>query len=55
MLTWAYFTPCSSVIIVNFEHVIANWGWTVRWRRMRDGNAELNSKELSSEPGGQQT
>ena len=21
-----YFTPCSSVSIVNFEHVIAGWG-----------------------------
>ena len=22
---WTYFTPCSSVFIVNFEHVIADW------------------------------
>ena len=22
---WTYFTPCSSVSIVNFEHVIAGW------------------------------
>ena len=25
----SYFTPCSSVSIVNFEHVIA--GWPVKW------------------------
>ena len=24
----AYFTPCSSVSIVNFEHVIAGWNIT---------------------------
>ena len=23
---WTYFTPCSSVSFVNFEHVIAGWG-----------------------------
>ena len=30
---WVYFTPCSSVSIVNFEHVIADWEETsrVRW------------------------
>ena len=22
---WIYFTPCSSVSIANFEHVIADW------------------------------
>ena len=22
---WTYFTPCSSISIVNFEHVIAGW------------------------------
>ena len=22
---WIYFTPCSSVTIANFEHVIAGW------------------------------
>ena len=22
-----YFTPCSSVFIANFEHVIAGWDW----------------------------
>ena len=26
---WAYFTPCSSVSIVNFKHVIA--GWFGKW------------------------
>ena len=25
LLTLTYFTPCSSVSIVNFEHVIADW------------------------------
>ena len=25
MLTLNIFTPCSSVFIVNFEHVIADW------------------------------
>ena len=24
---WSYFTPGSSVSIVNFEHVIAGWVW----------------------------
>ena len=24
-LLWTYFTPCSSVSIVNFERVIAGW------------------------------
>ena len=24
-LNWTYFTPCSSVSIVNFEHVIGDW------------------------------
>ena len=24
-LLWSYFTPCSTVSIVNFEHVIADW------------------------------
>ena len=24
-LTWTYFTPCTSVFIVHFEHVIAGW------------------------------
>ena len=22
---WTYFTPCSAVSIINFEHVIAGW------------------------------
>ena len=26
---WTYFTPCSSVSIVNFEHVIAGWDVTI--------------------------
>ena len=25
LLTWTYFTACSSVSIVNFQHVIADW------------------------------
>ena len=25
LLTWTYFTPCSSVSVVNFEHVITAW------------------------------
>ena len=33
--TWTYFTPCSSVSIVNFEHVIAGlvdlWMHTKNW------------------------
>ena len=24
---WSYFTPCSSVSIINFEHVIAGWAY----------------------------
>ena len=28
LLNWTYFTCCSSITIVNFEHVIA--GWTVK-------------------------
>ena len=24
---WTYFTPCSSVSIVNSEHAIAGWEW----------------------------
>ena len=26
----AYFTPCSSVSIVNFEHVIAGWVYCLK-------------------------
>ena len=26
---WTYFTPCSSVPIVNFKHVITGWVWTM--------------------------
>ena len=26
---WTYFTPCSSVSIVNFEHVIAGWVYCI--------------------------
>ena len=26
---WTYFIPCSSVSIVNFEHVNADWEWTL--------------------------
>ena len=29
LLLWAYFTPCSSVSIVNFEHVISGLGVTI--------------------------
>ena len=29
-LLWTYFTPCSSVSIVNFEQVNAGWGKTFR-------------------------
>ena len=27
LTTKTYFTPCSSVFVVNFEHVIAGWTW----------------------------
>ena len=33
---WTYFTPCSSISIFNFEHVITGWdthlGQLIRWR-----------------------
>ena len=25
LVSWTYFTPCSSVSIVNIEHIIADW------------------------------
>ena len=28
---WTYFTPYSSVSIVNFEHIIAGWYWYWAW------------------------
>ena len=33
LLTWTYFTPCSSVFIVNFEQVNACWArkWSKMW------------------------
>ena len=27
---WTYFTPCSSVSIVNFEQINGGWGWKMR-------------------------
>ena len=32
---WTYFTPCSSVPIVNFEHVIASWDKNFKIIRLR--------------------
>ena len=29
---WTYFTPCSSVSIVNFEHLIAGWVCANKWK-----------------------
>ena len=36
----AYFTPCSSVSIVNFKHVIA--GWEVSWFYTCGTNAQVS-------------
>ena len=37
LLTLTYFTPCSTVSIVNFEHVIA--GWVIgNWLKLSDDN-----------------
>ena len=32
---WTYFTPCSSVSIVNFEQVNANWGDIAKFNTLR--------------------
>ena len=33
-----YFTPCSSVFIANFEHVIAGWDWDKVWNEVSNLN-----------------
>ena len=47
---WIYFTPCSSVFIVNFEHVIAGWdlpNWVLQLEQYFCGVYLLGSKYFS--------
>ena len=43
VILWTYLTPCSSVFIVNFEHVIASWD---NYEYKLDSNLNPN-KEIS--------
>ena len=45
---WAYFTPCFSVSIVNFEHVIAGWGASVFWFSLLNDTHRVSVKSGKS-------
>ena len=52
---WTYFTPCCSVSIANFEHVIAGWEnfseylWMIGFPKLHLGTCQTSKKELSCE------
>ena len=45
---WTYFTPCSSVFIVNFEYVTACWDNTISTVRPHKLTEIINSSNLLS-------